>query len=66
MTSKEQNDIFGVVTEVDFSDYESIKDARKKLEDYGKKNNKMNLVQPFLNTLDEAAEKLVFNVNTLA
>ena len=64
--SKVQDDLFSIITTIDFSSYESISQARKQIAEYGQKNNKMDVVQPFLDQLDYAAETLVFNVNTLA
>jgi len=36
--------MFGMITDTDFTSYSSIKSTRKLMEDYGKKNSKMNLV----------------------
>lgn len=66
MPSEMQNELFGIVTNIDFSSFDAIKNAKKSLLSYGKKNNQVETIQPLIDGLDEAASKLVFNVNTLA
>ena len=70
MTQQEQNDIFGILTKIDFSSYSSLTDAQKQIEDYAR-NNKIDLnqfgpIQAVYDALVQSSEQLIFNVNTLA
>jgi len=52
------------MTGVDFTDYNSIKEARKEIENYGAEHGID--VSGALKTLDDAADSLVFNVSSLS
>ena len=62
--SKIQQDLFGIITSIDFSSYEKIIQAQKQIQEYGTKNGID--VSNITSTLAEAATNLIFNVTTLA
>lgn len=69
--SKKQNDLFGIITNIDFSSYDSIQSAVKNMETYAEKNNIADITKDtelggIYEALTSAANNLVFNVNTLA
>ena len=64
LDDKQQADIFGTITDINFSSYDSIISASKKIKEYGESNGvDVNLV---IEQLSSAANNLVFNINTLA
>ena len=68
--SQMQNDLFGVITNINFSDFNSIQTGLKSLETYAEQNTidlkGNNQVAQLYQALTDAAGKLIFNVNTLA
>ena len=64
--SATQNDLFGIITNIDFTNYDSIQKAIEAFQTYGKTIHNMSLVNPFINKLEKAAENLIFNIVTLS
>ena len=72
MTSKMQNEMFGIITNIDFSNYDTIQTAIENIENYAETNNidiGENAIGPLKvlhDALNNAADSLIFNINTLA
>ena len=70
MTDKQQTDLFSILNIVDFTDFDTIDKAIASIQSYAKENNiDLDLDGPFkqlYDTLSEASQNLLFNVNTLA
>lgn len=63
MSDSAQQDLFGILSTVDLSNYDSIQTAIKNVQSYGKTNNVD--VGGIVETLAQAAGSLAFNVATL-
>ena len=71
LSRKHQKALYGVVTNIDFSSYESIVNAEKEIENYLATNKNMTAeertsVMEMQQDLKQARELLIFNVVTLA
>ena len=60
-----QVELYDTVSQIDFSNYDTIIDAQKKLEEYDKAHTEIDLL-PMINNLSDAASNILFNVNTLS
>ena len=68
-TSKEQQDLFATITSIDFTNYDSLLNAQKAIEQYRTKNNitdETDGTYQALQAIIDAQNSLIFNVNTLA
>ena len=63
-TSTQQNELFGIISNVDLSDYASVVKGKRAVEEYGKKN-KVD-VKGITDLFDQSIRDLVVNTNTLA
>ena len=71
LDSSQQEDLFGIITNIDFSNFDSLRTARESLETYAKNNNidlndQTNNVTKIYNSLTKAENDLIFNVTTLS
>lgn len=68
-SSKEQQDLFSIITSTDFTNLDSLLNAQKAIEQYRAKNNitsETDGTYQALQAIQKAEESLIFNVNTLA
>lgn len=68
-SSKEQQDLFSIITSTDFTNLDSLLNTQKAIKQYRTKNNitsKIDGTYQALQVVQEAEELLIFNVNTLA
>ena len=67
--SKEQQNLFATITSIDFTNYDSLVNTQKTIEQYKAKNNitaeESAVLDTIIQELENAQESLVFNVNTL-
>lgn len=67
ITSTQQHDLYSIISTTNFTDFDSLVQAKESIENYAKNNNiELSTLQPILDELDYAMNSLVFNVNTLA
>ena len=67
LSEEQQRGLFGIISNINFSDFESLTKAKEDLEAYAKTNGMTDAqLAPILSQLDIAINNLVFNVNTLA